>query len=138
MLRMFIRATAHATAVSAAMIAVAVTTSVCAFAAPPTKTSNTSLGDTLVNPDGMTLYTFINDTTPGKSACNGACTANWPPLAAAAGAQAEGNYSLVTRNDGSLQWAYKGKPLYTFAKDTKPGDVAGEGFLNGAWHAAKP
>jgi predicted lipoprotein with Yx(FWY)xxD motif len=115
-----------------------VTTSVCAFAAPPTKISNTSLGDTLVNPDGMTLYTFINDTTPGKSACNGACAGNWPPLAATAAAQAEGNYSLVTRNDGSLQWAYKGKPLYTFVKDTKPGDVAGEGFLNGAWHVAKP
>ena len=40
--------------------------------------------------------------------------------------------------DGSKQWAYKGKPLYTFAKDTKPGDVTGDGFLNGAWHLAMP
>jgi predicted lipoprotein with Yx(FWY)xxD motif len=37
-----------------------------------------------------------------------------------------------------MQWAYKGKPLYTFAKDTKPGDTTGDGFLNGAWHIAKP
>ena len=30
---------------------------------------------------GMTLYTFDKDTA-GKSACNGPCAANWPPLMA--------------------------------------------------------
>jgi predicted lipoprotein with Yx(FWY)xxD motif len=35
-------------------------------------------------------------------------------------------------------WAYKGKPLYTFKKDTAPGDIHGDGFLNGAWHLATP
>ncbi|MFO1303441.1 MAG: hypothetical protein U1F54_06895 [Burkholderiales bacterium] len=90
----------------------------------------------LVDAKGMTLYTFDKD-AGGKSACNGPCAANWPPLAAGADAKASGDWSIVTRDDGSKQWAYKGKPLYTWVKDTKPGDATGDGFLNGAWHAAK-
>ena len=57
---------------------------------------------------------------------------------AAADAKASGDWTIVTRDDGSKMWALKGKPLYTFAKDTKPGDTTGDGFLNGAWHIAKP
>jgi predicted lipoprotein with Yx(FWY)xxD motif len=41
------------------------------------------------------------------------------------------------RDDGAKQWAYKGKPLYTWAKDTKPGDITGDG-VNNVWHIAKP
>ncbi|MFO1311292.1 MAG: hypothetical protein U1F41_04415 [Burkholderiales bacterium] len=89
-----------------------------------------------VDAKGMTLYTFDKD-SGGKSACNGPCAANWPPLAAGADAKASGDWSIVTRDDGSKQWAYKGKPLYTWSKDMKPGDATGDGFLNGAWHAAK-
>jgi predicted lipoprotein with Yx(FWY)xxD motif len=43
----------------------------------------------------------------------------------------------VTRDDGSKQWAYKGKPLYTWVKDAKPGDVTGDG-VNSVWHIAQP
>jgi predicted lipoprotein with Yx(FWY)xxD motif len=57
---------------------------------------------------------------------------------AASGSAASGDWTMVTRDDGTMQWAYKGKPLYTFAKDTKPGDITGDGFLNDAWHIAKP
>ena len=46
----------------------------------------TTLGPTLVDAKGMTLYTWGNDTIPGKSACNGSCATNWPPLVAAADA----------------------------------------------------
>ena len=53
-------------------------------------------------------------------------------------AAAMGDWTVVTRDDGAKQWAYKAKPLYTFAKDTKAGDVSGDGFLNGAWHVAMP
>ena len=49
-----------------------------------------------------------------------------------------GEWTVVGRDDGSRQWAYKTKPLYTWAKDMKPGDVTGDGFLNGAWHVAQP
>ena len=91
---------------------------------------------TLTNAAGMTLYTFDKDAA-GKSACNGPCAANWPPLMAGAGAAASGDWSIVTRDDGARQWAYKGKPLYAWAKDQKPGDKTGDGFANNAWHTAK-
>lgn len=92
----------------------------------------------LTNSAGMTLYTFDRDNAgSGKSACNGPCATNWPPLMAKEGAQGSGDYSIVTRDDGSKQWAYKGKPLYTWAKDQKPGDKTGDG-VNNVWHVAKP
>ena len=106
-------------------------TSFAATAAAPAKMS----GDVLVDGKGMTLYTFDKD-NGGKSACNGQCAVNWPPLMADAGAKAEGDYTVVTRDDGSKQWAYKGKPLYTWIKDQKPGDKTGDG-VNSVWHAAK-
>jgi predicted lipoprotein with Yx(FWY)xxD motif len=91
---------------------------------------------TLTNGAGMTLYTFDKDSA-GKSACNGACATNWPPLMAGSAAASGGEWTVVTRDDGSKQWAYKGKPLYTWSKDQKPGDKTGDGFANNAWHTAK-
>jgi predicted lipoprotein with Yx(FWY)xxD motif len=92
----------------------------------------------LTGPNGMTLYTFDKDTqNSGKSVCNGPCTTNWPPLMAAETDKASGDYSVVTRDDGKKQWALKGKPLYYWAKDTKPGDKTGDGVLT-VWHTAKP
>jgi predicted lipoprotein with Yx(FWY)xxD motif len=90
----------------------------------------------LVGPNGMALYTFDRDAM-GKSACTGACAANWPPLMAQADAAASGDWSVVTREDGSKQWAYKGKPVYYWSKDAKPGDRTGDGF-NKVWHLARP
>ncbi len=89
----------------------------------------------LVNSAGMTLYTFDND-KDGVSACYDACATNWPPLIADAGAKAEGEYKLVARKDGAMQWAYDGKPLYLWIKDTKPGDMTGDNFKN-VWHIVK-
>ena len=91
----------------------------------------------LVNSAGMTLYTFDKD-AGGKSACNDQCAKIWPPVMASADAKPMGDLSVITRDDGSKQWAYKGRPLYYWTKDTKPGDKTGDGFLNNAWHAAKP
>jgi predicted lipoprotein with Yx(FWY)xxD motif len=85
----------------------------------------------------MTLYTFAKD-SKGKSACNGKCAQNWPPLMATAGEKGGKGYSTIKRDDGKIQWAYKGKPLYTWVKDKKPGDITGDGVLKGAWHIAKP
>jgi len=89
----------------------------------------------LVDGKGMTLYVFDKD-GGGKSACNGPCATNWPPLMAGAYASASGDWTIIVRDDGSKQWAYKGKPLYTWSKDAKPGDKTGDGF-NSVWHAAK-
>jgi predicted lipoprotein with Yx(FWY)xxD motif len=106
-------------------------------AADPATVAQTAKGATLVDAAGMTLYTFDKDSA-GKSACNGPCAGNWPPLMAEAGDAAMGEWSVITREDGSAQWAYKGKPLYTWVKDAKPGDITGDGFLDGAWHVAQP
>mgnify|MGYP006194362377 CR=1 FL=1 len=54
------------------------------------------------------------------------------------GAKAAGDYSLIVREDGQQQWAYKGRPLYRWANDKKPGDRSGDGFRGGVWHLAKP
>jgi predicted lipoprotein with Yx(FWY)xxD motif len=45
---------------------------------------------------------------------------------------------MIKRDDGAMQWAYKGKPLYTWTKDSKAGDITGDGFNNGVWHIAQP
>lgn len=89
----------------------------------------------LTDAKGMTLYTFDND-KDGVSACYDACAENWPPLLAAADAKAEGEYGLTDRKDGSKQWTYDGKPLYLWVKDTKPGDMTGDG-VKGVWHVVK-
>jgi predicted lipoprotein with Yx(FWY)xxD motif len=91
----------------------------------PAKTADSAKGKILVDMKGMTLYSFDKD-TPGKSTCNGTCIQNWPALAAAKNSHGSGDWSVVTRDDGSMQWAYKTKPLYTFAKDTKAGEMTGD------------
>jgi predicted lipoprotein with Yx(FWY)xxD motif len=91
----------------------------------------------LVNASGMTLYTYDKDPKGGgKSACNGGCAKNWPPLMATASDQAGGDYSIIKRDDGSMQWAYKGSPLYLWVKDKKPGDMTGDNFKS-VWHVVR-
>lgn len=90
----------------------------------------------LVDAKGMTLYTYDKD-AKDSSSCVGSCAQNWPPLLAENGAKAEGEWSLVKRDDGAMQWAYDGKPLYTFVMDKASGDVTGDGKM-GVWHVAKP
>ena len=91
----------------------------------------------LIGPNGNTVYTFGKDTS-GMSNCNGQCATNWPPLAVAPNAKAMGDYSIVTRSDGTRQWAYKGQPLYYFVKDTKPSDMMGDGVMEGNWKVVRP
>jgi predicted lipoprotein with Yx(FWY)xxD motif len=92
----------------------------------------------LVGSNNMTLYTFAKDAAgSGKSMCNGPCAANWPPLLVDGSPAVSGDYSVITRDDGKKQLAYKGMPLYFWVKDTKPGDKTGDGFLNGAWKIVK-
>ena len=114
---------------SAALLAVAIA------AGAQTMPAKKAADGTLTDAKGMTLYTFDRD-AGGKSACNGPCATNWPPLAATGDAKASGDWTIVTRDDGSKQYAYKGKPLYTWTKDAKPGDKTGDG-VNNAWHTAK-
>lgn len=94
-----------------------------------------SSGGVLVDETGMTLYTFDRDRS-GRSECSARCAEAWPPLRAADDARPRDDFSIVTRDDGTRQWAFKGKPLYRRASDTAPGERTGHGVDN-LWRAAK-
>ena len=120
--------------VSTLVLAIAAASASLAQAAAPVKTA----GGMLVNTSGMTLYTFDNDTAgSGKSACNGPCAGLWPPVAADADAKPEGDMTIIARDDGTKQWAFKGKPVYLYKSDMKAGDMTGDNFKN-VWHVIKP
>ena len=91
----------------------------------PAAMGDTAKGKIWVDTKGMTLYSFDKDVV-GKSNCNDKCATEWPPLKAAADAKASGDWTVVTRDDGSKMWAYEGHPLYTFVDDKKAGDVTGD------------
>jgi predicted lipoprotein with Yx(FWY)xxD motif len=62
------------------------------------------------------VYTFDKDTAK-MSACEGACLQQWSPMLAPEFANSFGEWSLVQRSPGILQWAFRGKPLYTHVAD---------------------
>jgi len=117
---------------SAALFALATGTS---FAAEPAMEMDSSMGKIYADMNDMTLYTFDKDEM-GKSNCYDKCAKAWPPFMAAADAKPEGEWTIIDRTDGTKQWAYDGKPLYTYVEDKKPGDMTGEG-KGGVWHVAK-
>jgi predicted lipoprotein with Yx(FWY)xxD motif len=83
------------------------------------------------NKDDKPLYSYDRDGL-GQSSCTDGCAAAWPPLATPAGAKPVGDWSVVIRADGSRQWAYRGKPVYTYARDAEA-VPSGDG-KDGAWH----
>jgi predicted lipoprotein with Yx(FWY)xxD motif len=93
---------------------------------------------------GMTLYVNAKD-PPGVSTClakpqskrGPLCSDLWPPLEAVSGDTTIGAYTVIKRDDGTLQWAYRDKPLYLFAKDQVPLDTLGDG-IEKTWHIARP
>ena len=79
-----------------------------------------------MSPAGLALYISSAD-APGVSNCIADCANVWPPLAASPTSAASGDFTIMKRtNPSGLQWAYKGKPLYTFGPD-KPGSSHGDG-----------
>jgi predicted lipoprotein with Yx(FWY)xxD motif len=84
---------------------------------------------------GKTAYVYDKDTTPGKSACTEECAKTWIPLTAPADAKPVDEWSVIARDDGSKQWAHKGKPLYSFANDKLIGDSKGNN-ADAVWHMA--
>jgi predicted lipoprotein with Yx(FWY)xxD motif len=99
----------------------------------------TSIGPVLADSKGFTLYWYSKDTGM-TSACTGGCATAWPPVigkpAAAMGVRLTGKFGTITRTGGMKQATYKGHPLYTYAGDTAPGQVKGNG-LGGVWHALR-
>ena len=98
------------------------------------KLADSSLGEILVDGNGMTLYLFTKD-SPNTSACEGQCLVAWPPLL---GEPTEGEgvddskLGSFQRSDGRTQATYNGWPLYYWQQDSKPGDVTGQN-VNEVW-----
>lgn len=103
----------------------------------PVKVAQTPRGMIFVDLDGMTLYTFDRDTSGHTSTCDGQCAERWKPLIAPDDAQAKGDFTVITRNDGTKMWAYRYRPLYTSQYDKAPGDINGYDTAN-LWHIARP
>jgi predicted lipoprotein with Yx(FWY)xxD motif len=103
------------------------------------KADNTTLNKTiLTNTKGRTLYSLSAE-TKGKFICTASCLSTWHPLVVPAGVTPRGPVRLGTieRPDGRTQVTFKGRPLYSFAGDTKNGEANGEGIKDvGTWHAA--
>ena len=103
----------------------------------PAKVVLTKQGPTLVDLKGMTLYTYERDTTGKTSNCNGKCTESWVPLSATVDAKAIGDFTVISRTDGSKMWAYRYRPLYTSPADKAPGDANGNATTL-QWRVARP
>ena len=89
-------------------------------------------GTNSTNP-GFTLYAFDSDLGSAGSTCNDSCATNWPPVLVTDGEVANiSGLSLVTRDDGSSQAAYKGRPLYFYSGDTEASDTSGQS-VSGWW-----
>jgi predicted lipoprotein with Yx(FWY)xxD motif len=101
--------------------------------------TNTLRGRVLADSRGMTVYTFDKDKAgdkdkPAKSACTGACLRTWAPVEAPLAATGREDWTAIKRDDGTKQWAYKGKPLYRYRNEAAAGEAAGD-KRDGAWHA---
>jgi predicted lipoprotein with Yx(FWY)xxD motif len=115
-------------------------TTAAAHHVPTVRVATTRLGKILVDSRGRTLYLFTKDSGT-KSACSGACATAWPPLRAGGKATVgSGVRASLLRTTAHSQVTYNGHPLYTFIKDTKPGETNGEGLtaFGGHWFAVSP
>ena len=86
--------------------------------------------------EGRPLYTSDAD-QPGKSSCYNDCAKEFPPYVAARGARAEGDWTIISRDDHVKQWAYQGKPLYRYSGSDPRGEPQGARFQlkeDPAWH----
>lgn len=90
----------------------------------------------MMNETHFSLYFYAND-TENVSNCSGGCAASWPPALLDMGSQLGENYSLFARDDGKMQIAFKGRPLYRFGGDANVGDINGDG-VGGVWKLARP
>jgi transforming growth factor-beta-induced protein len=89
-------------------------------------------GTNSTNP-GFTLYAFDSDLGSAGSTCNDSCATSWPPVLVTDGEVANiSGLSLMTRDDGSSQAAYKGRPLYFYSGDTEASDTSGQS-VSGWW-----
>lgn len=104
---------------------------------------NDELGNFLVDSEGMTLYTFAND-TPGETNCFDQCLENWPALTVPEGEWptmepgVPGRLGVITRPDNNeRQVTLDGWPLYYWVQDEAAGDATGH-LVGDVWFVATP
>ena len=104
------------------------------------------MGPYLVDEHGHTLYMFTADTQNRSSDCDDRCAQMWPPVLTRDQPRAgertihQEKLGTIQRRDGTRQVTYNGWPLYTFSRDRRPGEVAGQdqhGF-GGGWYMINP
>ncbi len=86
-----------------------------------------AFGEGFVDHRGMTIYFYRGKAAKRKTAdaCEGPCAPLWTPVQAPARAVRVGDFTVVAAEDGTSQWAFRGIPLYTYAKDIVPGHANG-------------
>src|SRR5262245_14329142 len=92
--------------------------------------SVSGVGKVLVDSKGFALYSPTQDTS-AMIRCTGSCTAIWVPLTVKGSptgvSSLAAKLGTVMRPDGKKQVTFDGKPLYTFAEDSSPKTVTGNG-----------
>jgi predicted lipoprotein with Yx(FWY)xxD motif len=129
------------TATSDAAAVATQSTSAASTSAAEIATKDSSFGTILAGAKNHTVYMFEADKN-GKSNCNDACAAAWPPVltkgdATAAPEAQSSKLGMVKRDDGKTQVTYAGHPIYFFSKDTDEEDVYGQEVeaFGGEWYA---
>ncbi len=105
-------------------------------------TASTGLGTIVVDGKGLTAYYYDSDTAnSGMSTCSGACASLWPAITSASATPkvegVTGTVGTITGVNGDMQITIDGRPIYTYASDSTPGDTTGQGF-GGVWHVVAP
>ncbi len=107
--------------------------------------SEETLGEYLVDSQGMSLYLFEPD-EQGESTCYDACAEAWPPFLTDGEPTAgedevdEALLGTIERDDGTTQVTYNDWPLYYFVRDEEPGDTMGHEVMGfgGEWYLVTP
>ena len=69
---------------------------------------------------------------PAAAGCDPACLRLWPRLPEPASARERGDWKLITRETGELQWSFRGQPLFRYLPDPRP--RAQDGTDEPGWH----
>lgn len=104
----------------------------------------TIIGHKLANASGMTLYEFVcNEPTKSHFRCDmpqdpqsyrltlcgpteERCAQKWQPFLAAGNVHPTGGlFSVAWSPNGIKVWTYRGRPLYTYSGDERPGQING-------------
>jgi predicted lipoprotein with Yx(FWY)xxD motif len=110
--------------------------------APDVGSRTTGIGTLLVDADGLTLYVTSED-GPEQSQCTDECTDTWIPYTVEVDDPIVANnvdgdlVSTFEREDGTLQVAMDGHPLYRYAGDEEPTDTNGQ-EVGGIWFIIGP